>query len=135
MLTRDELLNGMAHATGTTGYLRHKVVPSQRLGLLLTDGAKYLAEGAGAWWLMDAILSHAYTVLTERRDLVRVTLTVAEDRSATLTFHDGHGRTYQEQRIPHTDFPLTEVTMLLGWAWPDGTLESREACLMLTSEY
>lgn len=45
---RDELLN----YHGTASYTRHP------LGLLLTDGAAYLAKAAGAYWLMDVIASH-----------------------------------------------------------------------------
>jgi len=37
---------------GTTGYYRYLA------GLKLTDGVKYLADEAGAYWLLDIICSY-----------------------------------------------------------------------------
>ena len=42
----------LAHFIGTEHYYR--LTPSA----VLTDGTKYLAEGAGAFWLMDAVASY-----------------------------------------------------------------------------
>jgi hypothetical protein len=48
-----ELRNGIAHFTGTDQWYRHS--PSR---MLYTDGVRYVAERAGAYWLIDAIASH-----------------------------------------------------------------------------
>lgn len=51
-------LKSLGHHTGTEGY--HRFSPLFR-NLLLTDGAKALAEHAEAFWLMDLIGSHQPT--------------------------------------------------------------------------
>src|SRR5512136_632426 len=52
-----ELEANLRHFTGTESYtnLRYAWLRSR---FLLTDGAKYLAETAKAFWLMDAIASY-----------------------------------------------------------------------------
>ena len=44
--------NDLAQFTGTEAYYRYVG------GTLLTDGTKYLANEAGAYWLMDLIASY-----------------------------------------------------------------------------
>jgi len=73
---------------------------------LLTEGALYVAETAGAFWLFDAIQSH----LDENKaDWAQTVLTVNEDDSATLTMTDGNDEPLSTQQIPFTDFPEPEL--------------------------
>jgi hypothetical protein len=51
-LNPDLLLSNLAQFTGTTQYYQITA------RTVLTDGAKYLADAAGCYWLMDAIASH-----------------------------------------------------------------------------
>lgn len=55
----DDALSNLLSFTGTTRYYqftrRH----------LLTDGTKYLADTAGAYWLMDAAASHLDEIGTQ----------------------------------------------------------------------
>jgi len=93
---------------------------------LLTDGAKYLAEGAGAFWLMDAAASYLLELGTaDWFVLVRLAVTGS---SAVLTLEDGNGREHARQEIPYTDFPLAQQTLYACW---DGD----HWVLMLPSEY
>ena len=48
MLDRNEILNDLQNFTGTDGYTRWSPIFKN---FLLTDGAKYLAEFADAYWL------------------------------------------------------------------------------------
>jgi hypothetical protein len=48
----DEIKTGLAYCTGTTQYYKHW------LGLRYTDGVKYIADQAGAYWLIDLIASY-----------------------------------------------------------------------------
>ena len=50
-LTPAELHQHLAHFSGTKHYHR------THSGLLVTDGVKYLADQAGAYWLLDIIWS------------------------------------------------------------------------------
>lgn len=79
---------------------------------VLSDGALYLAENAGAYWLFDAIDSH----LTTRgfNDLTEFTvarLRRLPDDAAELTLDDGNGTIYATQRIGFTDFPMAEIKL------------------------
>jgi hypothetical protein len=105
---------------GTEAYWR--ISPSA----VLTDGAKYLADGAGAYWLMDAIASYL-PQFTGKEDFIVAKL-VRTGISAQLTLDDGNGRVLDQQHIPYTDFPLISIQLYACWGgefW----------VLMLCSEY
>lgn len=93
---------------------------------LLTDGAKYLAEGAGAFWLMDAAASYLLELGTDDW-FVQVVLKVTGS-SAVLTLEDGNGGIRARQAIPYTDFPIPRYTLYACWNGSDWVL-------MLPSEY
>jgi hypothetical protein len=106
--------------TGTEHYYR-----INRL-CVLTDGTKYVAEGAGAFWLMDAAAS--YLIELGNRDwfvLIRLTVTGS---SALMLLEDGNGHVRVSQEIPYTDFPMPELSLYACW---DGD----HWVLMLPSEY
>lgn len=89
--------------TGTERYYR--LYP----GVLLTDGAKYLADEAEAYWLLDVIWSHLPSV-PEGEWFVCAGLE-RHHEGASFTLGDGNGGVYARQAIPYTDFPLEEVTL------------------------
>lgn len=106
--------------TGTTTYHLH--VPR----VVLTDGAKYVAEHAEAYWLMDAIASYL-PALVNREHFVVASLAV-KNQSALLWLTDGNYKDIASQRIPYTDFPMPDITLFACWSgdyW----------VLMLPSEY
>lgn len=108
MMTAEELRAGMAHATGTEDLHKHW------LGLLYTDGVQFLAEGAGAYWLIDAIASHQPKA---RKDPMLCefqlwTLKVKKNK-AVLTCERDTNDVAIRQRIPYTDFPLDDVKLYL----------------------
>lgn len=85
--------------TGTTRHYRHP------LGLRYTDGIHYLAEQAGAYWLIDLVASYQPQLATTPFQLW--TLTKHTDESATVTMQeDSNLRPRVRQEIPYTDFPL-----------------------------
>jgi hypothetical protein len=81
---------------------------------IYTDGVKYMAEEYGAYWLIDAVLSHAreiYASAAKTGDFdpvsfIQAKLDVKESK-AVLTFDDGNENEYKEHRqeIEFTDFP------------------------------
>jgi len=93
--------------TGTEYWYRHGMVRS----VLFTDGAKYVAETGGAYWLLDEIAFAQKSVKKlagEEFQLWR--LIVKKDNTATLVCEDGNGRKILSKRIPFTDFPLDEIS-------------------------
>ena len=93
---------------------------------LLTDGAKYLAEGAGAFWLMDAAASYLLELGTA--DWFVLVKLVVNNSAAVLTLEDGNGVVRARQAIPYTDFPAPQQVMYACW-------DGQHWVLMLTGEY
>lgn len=110
----------LAHFIGTEHYYR--LTPSA----VLTDGTKYLAESAGAFWLMDAVASYL-PQFTGRQDFIVAKL-VRTDSQAELTLDDGNGRVLERQHIEYTDFPMQAFQLYACWG-------GEYWVLMLCSEY
>jgi hypothetical protein len=101
-LTKSDLLQ----FTGSETWYRHGLVRD----ILYTDGAQYVAEKGGGYWLLDEIaLANRYEkfVATEAFQLWK--LKVKEDRSATLICEDGNCQAVYTKAIEFTDFPLDEI--------------------------
>ena len=110
----------LAQFTGTLSYARI----SRRH--LLTDGARYLAEHAECFWLMDAVASHLDEIGTQDW-FVLVRLELAGN-AATLIYEDGNGHEHARQAIPYTDFPMERIDLYACW-------DTEHWVIMLPSEY
>jgi len=75
---------------------------------VLTDGAKFVADEAGAYWLMDAIASNVGSYKAEGFVVVKL---VKTGDAALLTLEDGNDNILARQDIEYTDFPLDDVTL------------------------
>lgn len=136
--TVAEVLPDLDAFTGTMAYHRHRIIPIDAApSLLLTDGAKYVADKAGAYWLMDTVLLRGGDWLAPEAgdSFAAVKLVVNEDGGATLTADDGNDNELYREAISFTDFPLPGITFYLqshgfedNGRWPVGIL-------MLPSEY
>jgi hypothetical protein len=94
--------------TGSETWYRHALNPR----VLFTDGAKYVADQAGAYWLLDTIaLCQRYEKRVAAETFQVWTLKVREDRTASLTCEDGNYRVVHTQPLAFTDFPLDEITL------------------------
>jgi hypothetical protein len=129
MKTPEQIRSAMTQCIGTTSYTRHGLMRK----LLMTDGAKMIAEDCKAHWLTDVIASHLMTNAKLRQEAFqtwrlemngcgphRVTATDGNDTFPIVT-----------QEIEYSDFPLPEGIQFFvckddylgGWV------------LMLPSEY
>lgn len=91
-----------------------------------TDGVKFLAEKAGAFWLIDLVASHQTARLRQEQFQIWI-LTVDRKRRpmAVATCQaDTDKPVLVRQEIGHTDFPLPSIKVYLV----DGVL-------MLPNEY
>jgi hypothetical protein len=98
----------LAQFTGSDQFCRHSLNRS----VLYTEGAQYLAEHAGAYWLLDEIAfaqPHHQAVANEAFQVW--TLAVQSNRSATLTCDDGNGNVVFTKQIPYTDFMLDSIKL------------------------
>lgn len=115
-----ELSVALTQFTGTEHYYR--IHPQ----IVLTDGAKFLADEAGAYWLMDAIAS--YLRFFQPKECFACCALKVNSIGAELLIDDGNGNILAKQEIEYTDFPLPEIK--LYGIWSDGFW-----VIMLTSEY
>ena len=119
-MDKDFDLSRLPLFTGTEHYYRIN------RKCLLTDGTKYLAEGAGAFWLMDAAASYLIELGTDDW-FVQIVLVVTGSK-AVLTLEDGNGHVRARQEIPYTDFPMPQQTLYACW-------DGEHWVIMLPSEY
>lgn len=120
MLTRKEIEAGLRQFTGTTQW--YQSYP----GLLLTDGAKWLADSADCYWLYDIIWS-IKPILD--KDWFAVAKFATIGSAGIFVLEDGNDNVLYTQHIEYTDFPLPQVTLFVADGGPGG-----EKVIMLPSE-
>lgn len=108
---------------GTEGYHRFNVLMPN---MVLTDGAQYVAEQLGAFWLMDAIASYFGKYKSNEFAVAKLTVS---DSKAQLVIEDGNDGELVKQDIEYTDFPLPEITLYVA------PMDEKHWVIMLTSEY
>ena len=94
--------------TGSEHWYRHPI----NRKVLFTDGARYVADTAGAHWLLDEIaIIQPYDKRVAGEEFQCWKLAVRPDHTATLTCEDGNGNIVFTKEIPFTDFPLPEINL------------------------
>jgi hypothetical protein len=92
----------LAQFTGSQNFYRHGLVRE----VLYTEGAQYVADTAGAHWLLDEIaLAQRHIIPVKREDFQVWDLVVNADQTARLTCGEGNGQEVYAKRIEFTDFP------------------------------
>ena len=110
----------LAQFIGSENWYQHGLVRS----ITYTDGAKYVADHGGAYWLLDEIaLPQQFNAAVKAQPFQVWKLTVAESKG-TLTCDDGDGKIVYQKLIPFTDFPLPEIKFYFT-----------DNVILLTSEY
>jgi len=103
-LTKDDL----RQFTGSEHWYRHGI----NRHVLFTDGAKYVADTGGAYWLLDAIaICQRYEKRVAATRFQIWKLIVRPDHTATLTCDDGNYNVVYTQQLEFTDFPLDEISL------------------------
>lgn len=129
--TVGTVLPNLGQYYGTTTYMRHKILPTQSRGLLLTDGLQYVVEKAGAYWLTDIILIRGKEWLSQADGFCVVKLEV-KDNAATIKVTDGNYKPVYQEEVDFTDFPEPGLEFFLTLTETD---MGEEMVLMLKSEY
>ena len=94
--------------TGSEHWYKHGLVRNIRF----TDGAKFVADTAGAYWLLDEIAfaqSGQPKVAAEEFQVWK--LTVNADHTAALTCEDGDYNVVFTKALEFTDFPIEGITL------------------------
>jgi hypothetical protein len=95
-LTKEDLTG----FTGTIQWYRHPVVKNT----LYTDGVKYVAQKAGAYWFIDEITFQQYHPRIKNEEfLVWILKVDLEDSTVVLTCDDGNDRILFTKPIGYTD--------------------------------
>jgi hypothetical protein len=98
----------MGQFIGSEHWYRFGSVPD----ITCTDGAKYVADAAGAYWLLDEIaIAQKYVKEVAAEEFQVWKLTVNPDSTATLICEDGNDNVVSTKQIPFTDFPPEGVTL------------------------
>jgi len=93
--------------TETENWYRHCMARN----ILYTDGTKYVAETAEAYWLLDEIAFSQMIKLVACEEFQLWKLKVSlKDQTGKLVCEDGNGNIVFRKRIPYTDFPLEEIS-------------------------
>ena len=128
-----QLESELPHFTGSEEY--HTIVyPWLRdQPLLLTDGAKYLADQAGviggsAYWLIDIIASYQREKKIADQEF-QVWKLVVTGTQGKVTCDDGNNHILVTQDIPFVDFALDEISLYASRADGMGII------VLLPSEY
>jgi len=108
-MTEKLTMDDLAQFTGTETWYRHPLVPQ----ITFTEGVQFMAEKAGAYWLVDEIAlgnrflrkvkAEPFQVWKLKRD--------AEGNGAELLVEDGNDHVVYRKRIEYTDFPLPEMAV------------------------
>ena len=107
------------HFTGSETWYTHKLFP----GFHYTEGVRYVAQSANAYWLLEAIMSKQLKPALQKQPFQQWKLTVT-GRRGKLICDDGDGKVLHDQSILFTDFPETGVVIWLV-----------DKVLLLPSEY
>ncbi len=126
MKSQDAIKLALRQFTGSGTFTRYSPLFPQ---VVLTEGAEYLADECGAYWLMDVIASHTPSVPKDETFTI-AQLTVNPMNKAFFTLADDSPATkiYANQSISYTDFPLDEIKLYV-------IREGDEWVILLPSEY
>lgn len=102
-LTKEDL----RQFTGTEYWYRH---PFNR-NILYTDGVKYVADTAGAYWLIDEITFAQMKKKIAAQPFQHWKLKVKPNATAKLTCEDGNYNVVYTKKLSFTDFPLEEISI------------------------
>lgn len=117
----------LSQFTGTEQW--HRYSPALFPNVLLTDGAKYVAEEAGAYWLMDMISSHLPAVRQSDAYFAIAMLGKFGDKWEFKIINDIPAtRIYASQKIEHSDFPLDKIKFYVSY-------DGQSWTILLPSEY
>lgn len=124
-MTPQQLAHELKGFIGTEEYHRLTLLNS----VVGTDGVKFLADNAGAYWLIDMIASHLPSIpRSEQFAIVRYAGTPGASGIFSLTDDIPANQTYAVQHIEFSDFPLDEIVMYVQRGGPGWVV-------MLRSEY
>jgi hypothetical protein len=117
----DLKLSDLGQFIGTENWYRHPLNPR----VTYTDGVKYLADHARAYWLLDKIALSQHLPALKREEFQVWQLRPVAEGGWTIKVEDGNGGAVYSEKLDYSDFPLSGGIDL----WLSGNV------IMLPSEY
>ena len=109
----------LAQFYGTENWYRYEIFG--RYLFTYTDGVRHVAREGEAYWLIQAIAAHFVENPKIRAAEFLIWELKVTNRKAVLTAKtDSNAPLIVNQRIPFTDFPLSEIKFYMEEGGPDG---------------
>ena len=100
-------LGDLNQFTGTERWYQHAL----NREITFTDGAKYVADNAEAYWLLDEIALAQLFEEKVREEPFQVWKLAVSGETATLVCEDGNDKRVFAKDITFTDFPEPGITL------------------------
>lgn len=107
MANSAQLLHELQRFTGTENYYHLPMLKKY----VYTDGVRYLAQQAGAYWLLEHIFLHQTDAKIQREEFQVWKIQVLAEGGAKIMVEDGNDKVVKTFKIPFTDFPLPEFSI------------------------
>jgi hypothetical protein len=120
-----DLKADLAHFTGTEQWFRCFL----NRKVTYTEGVKYFAEKAGAYWLLD-ILATELPGLVKKHGMIFVSAESDGSQANLVAVRDKGEPPLWHRHVDFTDLPAGEWPLWMGEGGPGGTM-----VIMLPSEY
>lgn len=104
--TPDEIADDLARFYGGDTIYRHPLFRR----CLYTQGVQYLAQAAGAYWLLDSIFAKQGLPQIAAEEF-QVWKLKTDGFKGVLSCEDGNDKVVLTEDITFTDFPLPEITL------------------------
>ena len=102
----SEIQSALGTFSGSERFYRHAL----NLNVIFSEGARFVAESCGAYWLVDEIALAQYNHKVKAEDF-QVWKLVVTGSKAVLTMGDGNDHVMFRMPLQFTDFPLPEITL------------------------
>lgn len=103
----DRTLSQLKQFTGSEEWYRHPLNQS----VTYTKGAQYVADNAGAYWLLDEIALAQIDVAVLKKQPFQVWKLDVKGSGAVLSCEDGNSANIFTKEIASTDFPEPGITL------------------------
>lgn len=121
----EQLAADLAHFTGTEHYYRHALAR----GVVYSDGVKYFADTADAYWLLDILATELPKFVLKHR-IIFVTCSVKDGKAKLSANADEDEPNLWERDIHFTDCPEDDWLFYMA-----GGGDAHQVLIMLPSEY
>lgn len=103
----NNLIQELGQFTGSETVYRHPLFRK----FVYTEGVQFLAQKAGAYWLVEYIFSHQLNAKIKMEEFQVWKIKVEEGHRALIWVEDGNNNLVESFKLEFTDFPLPEFTL------------------------